>query len=285
MTVASAPIRTSFLIPGTPPIRGWTSGQGRDLVLCHGLSATGDYVIHGSSYLARNGFRVHAWDARGHGSSGPAPQGEDYDYRHQIRDLERVIEARTAGEDLFLVGHSMGAHTALAWTLLNPSRVTGLALIGPVYTEGRELLADDRWDIRAAALEKGGPEEFSRLAGEEFEGGEEDRETVERIALERTRRHQHPDAVAGALREVPRSRPIDGLGVLEALAVPTLVIGSRDTHDPGHPLAVAEQYADLLPNSEFVVEDPDERPLAWQGGRLSRVLARFFDSLLPTGDR
>lgn len=283
--MVSATSQTPFLIPGDPPIHGWTSGEGRDLVLCHGLSATGDFVLHGSTYLARNGFQVHAWDARGHGASGPAPENEDYDYRHQVEDLDRVIEACTGGRDLLLVGHSMGAHTALAWTLLNPSRVLGLALIGPVYTEGRELTVDDRWNKRAAALEEGGPEEFSKLAGEEFEGGGEDRETVERIALERTRRHQYPGAVARALREVPRSRPVNGLGLLEGLEVPTLVIGSRDTYDPGHPLAVARRYAELLPNSEFIVEGPDERPLAWQGGRLSRILARFFGSLVSTGGR
>lgn len=177
----------------------------------------------------------------------------------------------------------MGAHTVLAWTLENLDRVTGIALIGPVYTEGREAMPDDRWDERALALERGGPEEFARLAGSEFEGDDDARETIERIALDRTRRHLYPEAVAQGLREVPRSRAVAEMDSLGALSVPTLIVGSHDTHDPGHPLAVAELYAELIPSAELVVEDEGEPPLAWQGGRLSRVLAGFFDSVDRSG--
>lgn len=272
-----------FEIPGDPVIRGWSKGSGRDLILCHGLSATRDFVVHGSDYLSRNGYRVHSWDARGHGESDPAPPGESYDYRHQADDLGRVVDERTIGEDLFLAGHSMGAHTVLAWTLGNLDRVTGIALIGPVYTEGREVMPDDRWDERAHALEQGGPEEFARLAASEFEGEDEDRETIERIALDRTRRHLHPEAVAQGLREVPRSRALPDMDSLGRLEVPTLIVGSHDTQDPGHPLAVAALYAELIPSAELVVEGEGEPPLAWQGGRLSRVLADFFDSVGRSG--
>lgn len=274
----------SFVIEGSPRIFGWTNGSGPDVILCHGLSATSDYVLHGSNYLARKGYRVVSWDARGHGESDPAPAGEDYSYDWQIEDLDRVIKGVTSGRDLFLVGHSMGSHTALGWTVQNQQRVAGLVLIGPVYTEGRELLADDRWDERAAALEAGGPEEFARLARSEFTGPAEDRETIERIALDRARRHRYPRAVADALREVPRSRPIGDFSLLGALGVPTLVIGSRDTHDPGHPLATAREYSEAIPGSAFIVEPEGDRPLAWQGGRLSREIAGFFGEIESAGD-
>lgn len=255
------------------------------MILCHGLSATSDYVLHGSGHLPRQGFRVISWDARGHGGSEPAPANEGYSYEHQIEDLGRVVGDVTDGGELFLVGHSMGSHTVLAWSVLNPGRVSGLALIGPVYTEGRDLLADDRWDQRAEALRTGGPGAFARLAGAEFTGPAEDRETIERIALDRTRRHRHPDAVADALREVPRSRPFDGFSALSHLEVPTLIVGSRDSHDPGHPLATAREYAAAIPGASFVVEDEGDRPLAWQGGRLSRELARFFRTVIEKGER
>jgi len=276
-------MKEAFSIEGSPRITGWVAGAGPDVVLCHGLSATSDFVLHGSGYLARQGFRVISWDARGHGGSEPSPPGEGYSYEHQIRDLDRVIQGVTSGDGLFLVGHSMGSHTALAWSILNPERVLGLVLVGPVYSEGRDLLTDDRWDERAEALRTGGPEAFARLARAEFSGPSEDRDTVERIALDRTRRHRYPDAVADALQEVPRSRPFEDFTALAALEVPTLVIGSQDSHDPGHPLATAREYADTIPRARFVVEPEGDRPLAWQGGRLSRELHRFFGAVADRG--
>ena len=54
------------------------------------------------------------------------------------------------------------------------------------------------------------------------------------------------------------------------------MVGSRDDTDPEHPLAVAREYADRLPNAELVVEDEGEPPLAWQGARLSKAIAAFL---------
>ena len=93
-------------------------------------------------------------------------------------------------------------------------------------------------------------------------------------------RHEHPEAVAAALREVPRSMAWSGgLEALERLDVPTLVVGSRDDSDPTHPLELAEEYARRLPRARLVVEDEGQAPLAWQGGRLSEAIAEFLEDL------
>jgi len=90
--------------------------------------------------------------------------------------------------------------------------------------------------------------------------------------------HEHPDAVADALEVVPRSRPFEDFAQLAAIAVPTLVVASRDEADPGHPLAVGERYASAIPGAKLIVEDagvgeqPIPSPIAWQGGQLSRLL-------------
>ena len=49
------------------------------------------------------------------------------------------------------------------------------------------------------------------------------------------------------------------------------MVGSRDEADPGHPLAVAELYAQTIPGATLVVER-EGSPIAWQGGQLSRLL-------------
>ena len=90
-------------------------------------------------------------------------------------------------------------------------------------------------------------------------------------------RHRHPEAVARALREVPRSLPFDGLSELETLDLPALVVASYDEADPAHPYAMAEAWAERLPRGRLVSEEPGKSPLAWQGGRLSRVIVDFLD--------
>jgi pimeloyl-ACP methyl ester carboxylesterase len=62
---------------------------------------------------------------------------------------------------------------------------------------------------------------------------------------------------------------------LETLAVPTLVVASHDAADPGHPYAVAQEYAERVPGARLVSEVEGQSPLAWQGGRLSREIESF----------
>ena len=94
---------------------------------------------------------------------------------------------------------------------------------------------------------------------------------------QRMERHEHLDAVAQALREIPGSVAWKGLEPLASLEVPVLIVGSQDDADCLHPLGVAEEYDRKLPNAELVVEDKGESPLAWQGARLSNVIADFFE--------
>jgi 3-oxoadipate enol-lactonase len=179
----------------------------------------------------------------------------------------------------------MGCHTAAAWALAHPDRVAALILIGPVFGGRLDRPGEDRWDARAEALVRGGPEAFAAEIASGFDDPEIAK-TVERLALDRARLHGNPAAVAEALREVPRSAPFLSLDELRSIDVPTLVVGSHDEADPAHPLSTARDWADTIPDSRFVVEDEGDPPLSWQGGRLSRVIAEFLDSSLePLRDR
>jgi hypothetical protein len=93
------------------------------------------------------------------------------------------------------------------------------------------------------------------------------------VIRQRLSAHEHPAAVADALEQVPRSRPFEAWDDLATIAVPAVVVASRDEADPGHPLAIGERWADTLPQAELRTEEPGSSPLAWQGGQLSRVLA------------
>ena len=104
-------------------------------MLLHGLTATRRYVVHGSKLLPRRGFATVAYDARGHGESEPGAGAERATrYAELVADLGAVARptARRSARCV-LAGHSMGAHTAVAYALAHPERVAGLVVIGPAY--------------------------------------------------------------------------------------------------------------------------------------------------------
>jgi pimeloyl-ACP methyl ester carboxylesterase len=118
-------------------------------------------------------------------------------------------------ERAVLAGASMGAHTILWLALRAPERVGGLVVITPGYDpEAQEDPARlGRWDSLADGLERGGVEGFLAVQGER-EVPERWRETVETVTRQRLSLHEHPEAVAQALRVVPRSRPFGGFSEL-----------------------------------------------------------------------
>jgi pimeloyl-ACP methyl ester carboxylesterase len=242
------------------------SGEGTPVVLLHGLTATHRYVVMGSRALERSDHRVIAYDARGHGRSDPA---EPYDYPALAADLERVLDERGIDRAV-LAGASMGAHTLLRFALEHPERALALVVITPAY-DPQDFPGDlVRWDALADGLERGGVEGFVEAYGPITGPWAE---TTEKVLRQRLSLHEHPQAVAQALRQVPRSRPFDELSQLTSLSMPVTIVASRDEADPGHPLSVGEAYARTIPGARLVTEDEGSSPIAWQGGQLSRVIA------------
>jgi pimeloyl-ACP methyl ester carboxylesterase len=263
---------------GSLTLEGESVGEGPPIVLVHGLSATRRNVVQGSRHLAKRGYRLVAYDARGHGASSPAPDSSAYEYADLVSDLEAVIEYLELDRPA-LVGSSMGAATVLTYALEHPDRVPALVQVTPAYTgEGRtaEVVEKDTWEELAGALESGGVEAFVDVAQPE-DLPEKWRKVAEEATRQRMERHEHPEAVAAALRVVPYSAAFDGLDKLGALEVPTLIVASRDEADWLHEIDVARDYERRLPKVEFAVEDEDEAPLAWQGAKLSGVIGDFLE--------
>jgi pimeloyl-ACP methyl ester carboxylesterase len=257
-------------------LAGGDTGNGPVVVLAHGLTATRRYVVMGSSALERGGHRVLAYDARGHGASSPAESPDAYRYEDLGADLESVLD-HAGVQRAVLAGASMGAHTLIWLALHRPERVAGLVIITPAFTDEEasdpERLA--HWDALSDGLRHGGIDGFVTAYG----GGGGDRiperwrETVIKVIRQRLALHEHLDAVADALRAVPRSRPFDALDELGAIAVPTVVVASNDEADPEHPQAVGEVYADAIPTARLVTDEPGRSPVAWQGSQLSHLIA------------
>jgi 3-oxoadipate enol-lactonase len=273
----------TFSVGPAPVIRGESAGAGPAIVLCHGITASRRYVVHGSRALERAGHRVVSYDARGHGESDPAPAGEGYGYPRLVDDLERVVAAEVGEERFVLAGHSMGAHTAIAYAQRHPQRLAGLVAIGPVF-QGE--VADSSlayWDGLADALQQGGIDGFVDYIDRNQGIDPAWRDSVLGFTRARMLLNRHPEALVEALREVPRSLPFDSMDELRALELPALVVASNDDADPGHPYETAVAYAESLPQARLVSEAEGESPLAWQGGRLSRAIASFCAEPAVTG--
>ena len=258
---------------GPVALSGEEAGEGVPVVLAHGLTATRRYVVMGSRALERGGHRVVLFDARGHGRSTPAPAPGDYGYDALAADLLALLDDRGLDRAV-LAGASMGAHAIVRLALDHGDRVAGIVLVTPAYTPEGEHTDLDRWDALSDGLRSGGVEGFVAAYGDPGVP-EAWRETVVKVLRQRLSAHEHPDAVADALRAVPRSRPFEAWADLAELDLPCVVVASRDEADPGHPYAVGARYADTIPGAELRSEEPGASPLAWQGGRLSKLIAEL----------
>ncbi len=119
---------------GSPPV------SKAAIVFAHGIVE--NHVIW--HYLVRNlrgdgRHRLVAYDARGHGASGPVhgPNGATrFDADTLGHDLASVVDQTTAGP-VVLVGHSLGGMAALTHLILDRAervRIAGAVLINTTYT-------------------------------------------------------------------------------------------------------------------------------------------------------
>ena len=186
---------------GSVALAGEEAGDGVPVVLLHGLTATRRYVVMGSRALERSGHRVVAYDARGHGRSGARPG------RRRLR--LRGCSPPTCSPCSTTAGSSARCWPAPRWarTPSCGSRSTtatawpGSSLVTPAYTPEGEHADLARWDALSDGLRTGGVEGFVAAYGDPGVP-EAWRDTVTRVLHQRLAAHEHPDAVADALRAV-----------------------------------------------------------------------------------
>lgn len=115
----------SFIESGRMRFRILTWGAGSETVLfLHGLNGVAEVwgpVVN----LLPPGRRYTAMDARGHGQSWAPSNG--YSASAMVEDTVRVIES--LGPPLHLVGHSMGARTALVLPARKPRLLRSVSVI------------------------------------------------------------------------------------------------------------------------------------------------------------
>lgn len=106
-----------------------TMGEGPDVLLVHGLGATKASFFDCAAALTRSGYRVHAIDLPGFGSSSK-PLAAPYSARWFADTVVDVMDALGI-ERAHVVGNSMGGRVAIEVGLRAPDRVKSLALLCP----------------------------------------------------------------------------------------------------------------------------------------------------------
>ena len=238
--------REAFARPGVTLSLART-GAGRPFLFQHGLG--GDALQTADVFPPDSGWSAVTLECRGHGQSEAGP-AEAYSIATFADDVISVIEAKGWGP-LPIGGISMGAAIALRIAALRRDLVSALVLARPA------------WRLASAPANMAP----NRIVGELLRDhpADEARNLFERSALARDLEAEAPDNLV-ALRGFFDRRPTattaellirisnDGPGLdlqtVAGLQIPTLVIGAA--RDAVHPLALAREWAGILPRARFV---------------------------------
>jgi pimeloyl-ACP methyl ester carboxylesterase len=246
---------------------------GPTVVFCHGYALNLDCWHHQRLTMRAAGVRCVYWDQRGHGRSGrgmPGPVAID----RLGHDLQAVLEATVPhGQQVVLVGHSMGGMTVLALADQRPEMFGDRVIAVGLVSTSAGRLAEVTLGVPAAAarlLHRAGPNVVSAL-GRAPRLVEIGRRTGNDLEFVLTRLYSFSSAVPPAtvdfVRQMNTATPIEvvadffpafddhdkesALPVLQK--VETLILVGAD--DRLTPAEHSRQIAQAVPDAELVVRE------------------------------
>ncbi len=126
-----------YLSVGNVRIRYYQTGEGRDVLLIHGLPGIIEDWMPVVNLLEKH-YRVTVIDRPGHGFS--TGEGLDGSLEQNITIIYALIKALGL-KNLILAGHSYGGAIALGMAVADPPEVSAYLLVAPL---SYELKSDDR---------------------------------------------------------------------------------------------------------------------------------------------
>jgi len=225
-------------------------------------------------------FRLIRYDERGNGLSDW--KVNDFSIDALVRDLETVIDA--AGLDRFpLLGISQGCAVAISYAVRHPHRVTCLVLHGG-YAKG--------WRARANAAEIARREAMLTLV---LEGWGQDNPAFRQVftswyipdgSVEQMHWWNDLQRIStspeNAVRLMIELGKIDVTNLLPQVAVPTLVLHSRD--DAAVPFAAGRELATSIPGARFLPLNSRNHVILEQEAAWPRFLDEIRSFLRAEGD-
>jgi len=221
------------------------AGQGNPVLLIHGFASSREQNWGSTGWidrLVRAGFRVAAFDCRGHGQSDKPHETSAYD-RQMIDDILAVMDAAEMPV-ADVMGYSMGAMLTVRLLMLHPERVRRAVTAGIGETYFRDDIA---WrNAVADAMLAESPDEIEDRQARRFRifGGQKGKDRVALSACMRAPRHVYKPAH------------------LKAAKSTVLVVAGEKDDLTGSPRPLAEAFADgralILPYKDHMtaVGDP-----------------------------
>lgn len=267
MSLGSAS-HTSLLETPDGAIEYLTTGSGSPAtVFAHGLAGSIDTTRPFGSGVRGSRTFLHF---RGHGASA-APESP-WTYGALATELRAVADHVGA---TMALGVSMGAGALCHWLERAPDRFERLVLVIPaVLDRPRSGAATDRLVAMADRADERDVEGMAELLLRDQPPAVQSEPAVRTWCLGQARRLVGTP-VSRALRALPGAVAMDDREALRAIPAPTLVLAQED--DPTHPVSVAEEIAELVPDSHLEVLPPGG--LLWRHRR--RVRDRIGRFLTP----
>jgi pimeloyl-ACP methyl ester carboxylesterase len=243
----------------------WGDAHAREtIVLCHGFLDLAWGFAELGPLLAAGGYRVLAFDFRGHGESGRTPEGSYYHFPDYVLDMQELLPLLVNGA-FHLLGHSMGGTASTMYAATHPASIRTLSLLeglGPgAEAAERALPRLKSWLDTAVVARREGPaklrdldDAYRRLSARHRRVGP----AFLRLLAEKST-EPHPSGEGLAWRFDPLHRTLSPvsfdrgrfLDCLAAIEAPVLVLqgehGFRASDDP-------ERIARLASHEHAIVE-------------------------------
>jgi alpha-beta hydrolase superfamily lysophospholipase len=114
--------------------RTWLAEKPKAVIaLIHGFGEHSGRYAHVADFFNKNGYSVFALDNRGHGKS-EGKRGHAPTYGSYLDDIEvflNYVTTQSAGQPIFLYGHSMGGNLVLNYVLRRKPTLKGIITTGP----------------------------------------------------------------------------------------------------------------------------------------------------------
>lgn len=282
----------------------FSRGEGRNVLIIHGGPGVPfRQPILGLEPLADE-YRFHYYDQRGCGqSTRPFDRFESSNmYENmttldqtlglgaQIADIERIRQI-LGDEKLILIGHSWGGFLASLYAAEFPEHVEALILVSPATTLVMPQDEDDLFDSVRASLPQDQLAEYDAFIADYFNFNDLFSHSEADLVAMNNRFGEYYLPVAGIKPGdlVERGEPggwmawamyismgqrHDYRAALKPVTAPVLVIHGADDLQSE---AASRQYADLFPNSEFVIiEDTGHFSFEQQPEQFAARVAEFL---------
>lgn len=222
------------------------------------------------------GFRMLAFDVRGHGETRPMVAEETLHFGQFTRDLEALL-AHLGIDKLVVGGVSLGAAVALHFALKHPRRTLGLVLSRPAWLDGPNPFNVRAFTEVARLIRKlglqGAREAFVR--SELYaEVASEAPDTAESLA----RQMDQPKALetVARLERIPQDAPLTDLRKLAGVRAPVLILANRK--DPVHPSEYAERLAAEIRGAQLLELTPKSVDPARHCAETQQFVCAFLEA-------